>query len=113
MKLSYDALVAAIDAWPTQVALMQLGKSTDVQQALVALPESTLKRAAGRSSGAADAVKATLKDRGDTLNFLYLAQGGNKYESAAVGLRYMGDAKAAAEAAKDDLNTLAQMLGAL
>ena len=111
LRLTYDSLGKAIAQWPTQVALMQLGKPTEAQTAIEGLPDSTLTRLS--DAAAAPSVASFKRSRDDTLRFLYLARGGNKYESQAVGLQYMEDARLAAIASQEQLELLAKRWGAL
>ena len=104
---AYQALNRAVDDWPSQVALMQLGRPTEVQAAIETLSGDTLRRL-GQGSGAAD-VGAFLRTRDDLLRLLYLAQGGTKYEGQETGLKYMADAKEASKVAKDRLEALAKL----
>merc|ERR1712194_492028 len=102
-----NTLSSAIDNWPTQVALMQLGKPTEVQTAIETLSEPTLRRL-GQGFGVAP-VGAFLRKRDELLQLLYLAKGGTQFESQEMGLKYMGDAKTASVEAKTELETIARL----
>merc|ERR1712094_81310 len=100
LSIASKSFKEAIDQWQSQVALTQLGQPTDLKTAVEKLPESALERFRTVAS-ARETIKEYILKRDEMLQWLFMAQGGAKYESQAVGLTYMEKAKVAAVAMRE------------
>ena len=113
MQYAYAQLAATLqpENWEKEVGLMQVGvgRST-LQQTAKLIDEPLVKSWVADAPSASAAAGELNKHVASMLTFLFLASGATKYETPAVGLKYMGQCRGEAEAALAGLRALGDAL---
>ena len=110
LKASYNGLNDALQAWRTEIALIQLGNEPTSVVAVAGLSDGQLQHFS--ESGVKLSVEEFKKRKNALLQMLYLARGAARYENdPAVANDYIEKAKVEAEGARDELGTIAKALG--
>ena len=111
LKASYNGLNDALQAWRTEIALIQLGNEPTSVVAVAGLSEHGQLQHFSES-GVKLSVEEFKKRKNALLQMLYLARGAARYENdPAVANDYIEKAKVEAEGARDELGTIAKALG--